>query len=157
MRRINVRDLIAQPMIEIHVFHESGEVLCSSSTGFGPENIEVFERAGIETVYLLDGYDNVVEFSLDRRKKFILTEELRPEHDLVGPFVGNDEKMLVTFGEPIDSDLRTRLKRHGYYSVCVRKTNAELRLDQVTTFRRASRKLRRTRLRNSPLPPVAST
>lgn len=144
MRRIHIRELIAQPMVEAHVFHESGEHLCSSATGFGPHHVRAFQEAGIDHVYVLDGYDNLVQFSIERRNKFILTDELVAKHRLIGPILGMDGGLLVRFGERNTEELKTRLKRHGYYSVCVKKTQRELRLDQVEAFRRHAGGLRRS-------------
>ena len=145
MRRIHVRELCSLPLIETHVFHDSGEHLASSSEGFSPEQVGLLEDAGIEIVYILDGYDNIVQFSIDQRNKFILTDELAPEHYMVGPILSPSGEILLRHGQPITEAAKTRLKRHGYYSVPVRKSHPELRLNEVREYHRLRREGRRGR------------
>lgn len=145
MRRAYIFELLDLAPVELHVFHESGEILFSSAEGFTLRDVERLEEVGIEFVYVLDGYDNLPQFAIAQRNKFILTDELQPEHDLVGPIVSPDGSVLVRHDDPVTPALKLELKRCGYYSVCVRKTAAELRLHEVRHFRRIAREGRRPR------------
>ncbi|MBI4618040.1 MAG: hypothetical protein HY720_30835 [Planctomycetes bacterium] len=139
MRRVHIFELLDLAPAELHVFHESGEILFSSAEGFAHTDIARLEEVGIEFVYVLDGYDNLPQFAIAQRNKFILTDELLPDHDLVGPIVTPDGTVLVRRNDPVTPTLKRELKRCGYYSVCVRKTPVELRLHEVRHFRRLVR------------------
>ena len=136
MRRIPIHELVHPPQGVVHICHESGELLGSTRSAVQPETVALLARAGIRSVVVLDGYDNVVQFWITSRNKFILVNELGNDHSIVGPIVTTDGTILYRKGDPVGDSLRQKLKSAGIYSIPVRKEPRELKQHQVVFFRK---------------------
>ena len=134
MQRIRTSNLLPTARLNNHIFHESGELLFPSGRAFTQAHKEVFLQLGIERVYLLDRFDSIVAFSLSQKNKYILVDELSPEHQVAAPICDEDGSIILGSQTVIDRSLREHLKSLGYYTVCVRKRQDELCLHQVEGF-----------------------
>ena len=134
MQRIRTSNLVPIAQLNCHILHESGELLLSSGSSLTESHKCLLQQVGIERVYLLDRFDNVVAFPISQKNKYILVDELAESHQIAAPICADDGSIILGSRTAIDSLLREYLKSLGYYTVCVRKRRDELCLHQVRSF-----------------------
>lgn len=102
-----------------------------------PDTIRMLERAGIGMAYMSEPGEDVGSFVHSARNTVMSIGELQDGQRATRPIFDSGGTLLAEAGTIFTERMTMSLRRRGIDRIYVRKTNAEMNIEQVQAFRRA--------------------
>lgn len=138
MRTLKVCDVPATPPLPGPIYHRSAELLVPAGGTLSSEVRDRLERSGIAEVCVLDPGEDEEKFRFLARTRKVLLSDVADGTPLRAELRDAAGKLLIRPGTALDSSVRQLLLDNGVKGFYVRRSAAELGLDEVEMFRALS-------------------
>ncbi len=136
MHHIRVDELVPEDGIPYTLVHSCCQVLVPCGADLTSIHLRLLSESGVESVYLLDKYDSILQLMAHARNEVVPTTDLRSDDVISYPIMGPDDRLIVRRDTPITSELSAQLMALGHDRVTVKRRGG-LNEPSFARFRKA--------------------